>query len=133
MSRAFQTVTNLIIIILAFFIILFTGMGTFELIDGMKVYTASEDSFIYALEDGRYGDLVENYHRNMVSDVKSTETMEECYAIAKYFEAALDYRLAVQEKDSELQSKCLRRMEDAADDMGELSYAREEINSLLGI
>ena len=133
MSKAFKSITNLIIIVLAFFTILFAGMGTFELIDGMKVYTISEDSLLYALEDGRYGDLVADYHRNIVSDIKSTETMEECYAIARYYEAALDYKLAVQENDPDFQKECRVRMNAAADDMGELSYARDEINLLLGI
>ena len=52
MSKTFQTVTTIIIVILAFFTILFTGMGIFEMADGMRLYTVSEDSFIYALEDG---------------------------------------------------------------------------------
>lgn len=133
MSKTFKTVTNLLIIIMAFFIILFTGMGLFEMIDAMRIYTVSEDSMLYALEDGRYGDLVEDYHRNKVSNVKSTETMEECYAIARYYEAAIDYKLAVQEKDLALQEESLIRMNDAAEDMGALSYAKNEIDELLHI
>ena len=73
MSKTFQTVTTIIIAILAFFTILFTIMGVFEMVDSMRLYTVSEDSLIYALEDGRYGDLVESYHRNLVSDVKTTD------------------------------------------------------------
>lgn len=133
MSKTFQFVTNIIIALLAFFIILFTGMGIFEMIDGMRIYTVSEDSFIYALEDGRYGDLVADYHRNMVSDAKATETMEECYAIARYYEAAIDYKLAVQENDQELQHLLKEKMETAAKEMGALSYAKSEINELLGL
>lgn len=133
MSKTFQFVTNIIIALLAFLIILFTGMGIFEMIDGMRIYTVSEDSFIYALEDGRYGDLVADYHRNMVSDVKTTETMEECYAIARYYEAAIDYKLAVQENDQKLQHSLKEKMETAAKEMGALSYAKSEINELLGL
>ena len=133
MSKTFQFVTNIIIAFLAFFIILFTGMGIFEMIDGMRIYTVSEDSFIYALEDGRYGNLVADYHRNMVSDAKATETMEECYAIAKYYEAAIDYKLAVQENDQKLQHSLKEKMETAAKEMGALSYAKSEINELLGL
>lgn len=133
MSKTFQAVTTIIIVILAFFIILFTGMGVFELADGMRVYTVSEDSFIYALEDGRYGDLVEYYHRNAVSDVKASETMEECYAIARYYEAAIDYKLAVLENDTEALEKAAAAKEMAASQMGELSYAKGEIDELLEI
>lgn len=133
MTKTFKTVTTLAIVVLAFFFILFTGMGIAELVDGMRIYTVSEDSMLYALEDGRYGDLVEDYHRNIVSGVKSTETMEECYAVAKYYEAAIDYKLAVQEEDFELLEKAKADMEAAASEMGELSYAKGEIDELLEI
>lgn len=133
MSKTFQIITTIIIALLAFFTILFTGMGIFELTDGMRIYTVSEDSFLYALEDGRYGDLVEDYHRNLVSDVNPSETMEECYAIAKYYEAAIDYKLAIQENDSQLQQTATDKMKTAAAEMGELSYAKNEIDNILGI
>ena len=133
MSKTFQTITTIIIAILAFFTILFTVMGIFEMADGMRLYTVSEDSFIYALEDGRYGDLVESYHRNLVSDVKATNTMKECYAIARYYEAAIDYKLAVQEKGTALQPTLKEKTETAANEMGALSYAKKEINELLGL
>ena len=132
MSKTFRLVTTIIIVILAFFTVLFTGMGLVEMIDGMRSYTVSEDSMIYALQDGRYGDLVSDYHRNMAAEAKSTETMEECYAIARYYEAAIDYQLAVQENDSELLENSEKIMKESAAQMGALSYAEKEINNLLG-
>ena len=132
MSKTFRLVTTIIIVVLAFFTVLFTGMGLVEMIDGMRSYTVSEDSMIYALQDGRYGDLVSDYHRNMAAEAKSTETMEECYAIARYYEAAIDYQLAVQENDSELLENSEKIMKESAAQMGALSYAEKEINNLLG-
>ena len=132
MSKTFRLVTTIIIVVLAFFTVLFTGMGLVEMIDGMRSYTVSEDSMIYALQDGRYGDLVSDYHRNMAAEAKSTETMEECYAIARYYEAAIDYQLAVQENDLELLENSEKIMKEAAAQMGSLSYAEKEINDLLG-
>ena len=133
MSKTFRLVTTIIIVILAFFTILFTGMGITEMIDSMQSYTVSEDSMIYALQDGRYGELVSDYHRNMAANAKSTETMEECYAIAKYYEAAIDYKLAVQENDSKLLENSEKIMKETAAQMGSLSYAEKEINDLLGL
>ena len=133
MSKTFRLVTTIIIVILAFFTVLFTGMGIVEMIDGMRSYTVSEDSMIYALQDGRYGDLVSDYHRNMAANAKSTETMEECYAIARYYEAAIDYKLAVQENDSELLENSEKMMKESAAQMGSLSYAEKEIKNLLGL
>ena len=132
MSKTFRLVTTIIIVVLAFFTVLFTGMGLVEMIDGMRSYTVSEDSMIYALQDGRYGDLVSDYHRNMAAEAKSTETMEECYAIARYYEAAIDYQLAVQENDLELLENSEKIMKESAAQMGALSYAEKEINNLLG-
>ena len=133
MSKTFRLVTTIIIVILAFFTILFTGMGIVEMLDGMRSYTVSEDSMIYALQDGRYGELVSDYHRNMAANAKSTETMEECYAIARYYEAAIDYKLAVQENNSELLENLEKIMKETAAQMGSLSYAEKEINDLLGL
>ena len=133
MSKTFRLVTTIIIVILAFFTVLFTGMGIVEMIDGMRSYTVSEDSMIYALQDGRYGDLVSDYHRNMAANAKSTETMKECYAIAKYYEAAIDYKLAVQENDLELLENSEKMMKESAAQMGSLSYAEKEIKNLLGL
>ena len=133
MSKTFRLVTTIIIVILAFFTVLFTGMGIVEMLDGMRSYTVSEDSMIYALQDGRYGDLVSDYHRNMAANAKSTETMEECYAIARYYEAAIDYKLAVQENDSKLLENSEKIMKETAAQMGSLSYAEKEINDLLGL
>ncbi len=133
MSKTFKIATDLIIGILAVLIIFFTGIGIFEFSDSMRTYTVSEDSLVYALQDGRYGELVEDYHRNMVANAKTTETMEECYAIARYYEAAIDYKLAVQEEDVELQKIAKEKMETASSEMGALSYAENEINELLGL
>ena len=133
MSKTFRLVTTIIIVILAFFTVLFTGMGLVEMIDGMRSYIVSEDSMIYALQDGRYGDLVSDYHRNMAAEAKSTETMEECYAIARYYEAAIDHQLAVQENDLELLKYSEKIMKESAAQMGALSYAEKEINDLLGL
>lgn len=133
MTKTFRLVTTAAIAILAFFFILFTGMGIVEMADGMRVYTVSEDSFLYTLEDGRYGALVDNYHRNIASNAKATETMEECYAIARYYEAAIDYKLAVLENNTELLEKSKSIMDAASDEMGTLSYAKGEIDALLDI
>lgn len=130
MSERFLKISNLLIVILTLLILIFAATGIFGVIDSLKTYTASESSMLYALEEGRYSDLLEYYHRNLAADAKSTETMEECYAIARYYEASLDYQLALLEKDSAAQSECQKRMEEAALQMGELSYAEDEINAL---
>jgi len=130
-SKQFQVITNIVIGILAFIFIVVIGMTAFMVSDELKPYTASEDSMIYSLQDNRYSDLVRCYHKNMALDVKPTKTMEECYAVARYYEAAIDYQLAVQEKDSTLQKKAEELMAEAEKEMGDFSYAKGEIDELL--
>lgn len=131
MSKQFQVITNVAIGILAYILIMVIGMTVFSVSDDFKPYTASEDSMIYSLQENRYSDLVRYYHKNTALDVKPTKTMEECYAVARYYEAAIDCQLAVQEKDSALKKKAEEIMTEAAKEMGDFSYAKGEIDELL--
>lgn len=133
MSKTFKTVTTILIAVLAFFIVIFTMAGIFELTDAMRTYTVSESSMGYALEDGRYGDLVEDYHRNAACGAKTTAAMENYYAVARYYEAALDYQLAVQNQDTAQAEEYKARMDAAAKEMGEFSDEKQKIDTLLGI
>ena len=133
MSKTFKTITTMIIAVLAVFTAIFTIAGMFELADAMSTYTVSESSMGYALEDGRYGDLVEDYHRNIVCEAKTTTTMENYYAVARYYEAAMDYQLAVQNQNIALAEECRARMDAAAEEMGEFSDEKQKIDTLLGI
>lgn len=130
MSKQFQIITNACIGFLAFLLIMITGVTMFTVSDDLKPYTASEDSMIYSLQDSRYSDLVRYYHQNTALEVKPTKTMEECYAVARYYEAAIDCKLAIQEKDSALQKKSEKIMTKAAEEMGDFSYAKGEIDEL---
>ena len=133
MSKHFRAITSLMIGILVFLFIVVTGMSVFAICDNLKAYTLSEDSMIYALQDNRYSDLVRYYHRNQALGAHSTESMEECYAIARYYEAAIDYKLAIQENNPELQKKSEETMAMAVGEMGDFSYAKDEIDTLLDI
>lgn len=131
MSKLFGKITGIIIGILAFIFIAVTGMALFAISDNLRSYDISEDSMIYALKDNRYSDLVRYYHQNTALNTNSTEIMEECYAVARYYEAALDYQLAVQEGDTMLQKEAEEAMAEAADEMGDFSYAKNEIDTML--
>lgn len=131
MSKLFRRVTSIVIGILAFLFIVAVWMTVVSVSDYLKPYTISESSLIYDLKGSRYSDLVRDYHRNKALEADATETMEECYAVARYYEAVLDYQLALQEKDAGLQKKAEAAMEKAAGEMGDFSYAKGEIDELL--
>lgn len=131
MSKQFRLITNIIIGIVAFLLVAILGLSVFSISENLRTYTADEDSMIYALKDGRYSDLLRYYHQNQALNTESTSGMEECYAVARYFEAALDYKLALQEKDSALEKDAKEVMDAEAKKMGDLSYAKGEIDMFL--
>lgn len=131
MSKRFQLISNIVIGILAFLLALTIFLTVFAVSDELKTYSADEDSLIYSLQDGRYYDLVRNYHRNQALNAKTSKNMEECYAIARYYEAALDYQLALLAEDTAQQKDAEERMSQAANEMGDFSYAKKEIDELL--
>lgn len=131
MSKRFQLISNIVIGILAFLLTLIILLTAFSVSDELKTYTTDEDSLVFSLQYGQYDDLLRNYHRNEALNVKTTKTMEECYAIARYYEAALDYQLALRAEDPAQQKEAKERMTQSAGEMGDFSYIKEEIDELL--
>ena len=131
MSKRFQLISNIAIGILAFLLTLIILLTAFSVSDELKTYTADEDSLIFSLQYSQYDDLLRNYHRNEALNVKTTKTMEECYAIARYYEAALDYQLALRAENPAQQEEAKERMTQSAGEMGDFSYIKEEIDELL--
>ena len=104
-----------------------------EVISYRTNYHPEEDSFLYSLQQQEYAYMVEMMYRNQSAGVKTNSTYEECYAVATYYEAATYYKAykadgnetLAQEKKEIMQEQILR--------MGDLSYAAEDINMILGI
>lgn len=130
MTNRFRRITNVLIVILACLSILFLYQGVTNLADAGS-YDYSEDSFLYALEDNRYSDLVDYYYNNLTSKKAPTETMLECYAIANYYEASIEHAIALLENDADKLRAAEAKMEQSAASMGSLSYAKAEIDALI--
>lgn len=113
--------------------LLFLILGTVEISDSVKAYIRPEYSLLYAVEDGRYSELLEAYHQNIVCDTSPSGSMNELYAVAQYYEAAINYQMAQMEKDSSLLEKSKEAMESAACRMGSVSYAKEDIDRLFSL
>lgn len=96
-------------------------------------YYPKEESFLYSLQQKEYAAMVEMMYRNQAMDVKSNATFEECYAVAKYYEAATYYKAYKFDGNQELAMKKKAIMDEQILQMGELSYAAEDIDTLLGI
>ena len=51
-------------------------------------YSYDEDTFLYTIQDGRYSELPDKKRRNEMEHVKADAQLQECYAVADYYEAA---------------------------------------------
>lgn len=125
MSKTFEKITSALIILLALLLIILLFLTGREVSDALDTYTADEESLLYMLQDARYGDLVENTVQNRSLDVKATDTMLECYAVADYYQAAFNYKVAEAENKAEQKERWREKMEDAVGRMGSLSYAQK--------
>lgn len=133
MNKTFRILTRGCYIVLGGLILLFLILGTVEAWDSAKPYVRPDYSLLYAVEDGRYSDLLEAYHQNAVCDTSPSESMKELYAVAQYYEAAINYQMAQMENDSALLERSKETMEAAAGRMGSVSYAKADIDRLFSL
>lgn len=131
MNKRFRLITNIAAAVLALFFLLLASMLFRQISEDLNGYPVDEEQLLFAIEDGRYSDLVRACRRMETSNQKMTKTMEECYAVSNYFETALDYQLALMNNDEQAAEALKKKLSGLAGDMGTLSYAKDEIDSLL--
>lgn len=132
-SKAKELIINVILVVvsIAFGLILLTTIG--ELADMDYTYTRDEDMFWYSIKDGEYGDIVYDAYHNQNEGVELTPGLEQCYAVARYFEAASLYKAAVHVGDTEDIEKYVAVMEECLTYMDDILYIAEDINMTFGI
>ena len=104
-----------------------------EVVSYLDTYYPKEDSFLYSLQQQDYARMVDMMYQNQALDVKSSTIYEECYAVAKYYEAAGYYKAYMLSGNQDLAYKKKEIMEQQRSFMGDLFYAAEDIDSVLGI
>lgn len=124
---------NIVIIVLAIVMVISLYFAITEIYDAFHVYQNSENSFIYAAEDGSYARMVTMYHENVGADGKEKERYGEYYGVAKYFEAAFFYEIYHEAGDTVRAEKYQKAMDAAVADMGDFSFLQEDIDTKLGI
>lgn len=97
-----------------------------------QVYTADEASLIRMVSDGQYDTLVENVYRNEAYGVQATGNMEQLYAVAYYYEAAMLYLAHRNAGDEEAAEQCYEKMQEYGEQMVPFDFARDEIWEFLG-
>ncbi len=125
-------ILNILIVIATFFFLMTAGV----MIEEMKYVTTathSENSFYNALEAKNYSTMVGNQYRNVLEGHEGNETMQEYYGVAKYYEAASLYNAYMVVGNEEQAAAFLKKMEQAEDEMGGWSIAKDSIHEQLGI
>ena len=101
-----------------------------EIFENNSSYTFDESSLVYAIKDGRYTDLIRYCDKNRTENVKVTEEIAECYAVADYYQATLLYYTYLERGEVQRQSEAQEVRKDAASRMGALSDYAGEIDTL---
>ena len=101
----------------------------FQIHDDAYHYSYDEDTFLYAIQDGRYSELPEKKRKNEMEHVKTDAQLQECYAVADYYEAASMYYMYLQNGDTDKSKKAEADMKTAQSGMGELEYCAAKIDS----
>jgi len=90
-----------------------------------------EDSFYWRMNDEDYPSMVSMYYTNVAKGKENVRELQEYYGVARYFEAAADYKMYIEAGENELAQEALMRMEDAYEQMGDFSMIKEKIDARL--
>lgn len=85
------------------------------------------------ITEGNYDRLVEAYHTNVAQEVRESKAMKECYAVAKYYEAAFTYKAYLETGDEQRAQREKQKMNDAYEEMGSWNIVAEDIRAELSL
>ena len=92
-----------------------------------------ENSFYWRLESEEYASMVTMYYTNVAEGKENVKELQEYYGVARYFEAAGEYKMYTEAGKDDLAKEALKVMDDAYAQMGDFSIVREKIHKKLGI
>lgn len=126
-------IANVIMIVLSIGLVINLCLAIGVIGDMNYSWAKDEDSFWYSINDGNYAQLIGNTWTNRFSDIRETDGLEQCYAVAEYFEAASLYKAADYTGDMEKKEKYAKIMEEKLAYFDDIMYIAEDINMKLGI
>lgn len=107
-----------------------TTVNTFQ-----EAYDEGYDSEIlyYRLSEGNYAQLASLVWQNRLYGRENDADSREYYAVADYYEAAVQYRMCKETGDTDGAASWLEKMTDAESRMGLFAAEKVKINQILGI
>ena len=128
-----ELIANGVMIVLSIALVINICVAISVIGDMNYSWARKEDNFWYSINDGNYAPLLADAWTNRFSDVKETEGLEQCYAVAEYFEAASLYKAADYTGNAEKKEKYAKIMEEKLAYFDDIMYIAEDINMKLGI
>lgn len=126
-------IANAIIVLLSISFVIFALVAVAEVADRNYSWERDENEFWRYIADGNYSDIVQYVYHNENEGVKPTPGLEQCYAVANYFQAASLYKVAVNVGDTEDMEKYSAMMEECLTYMDDIEYVVEDIHLQLGM
>lgn len=123
-------ILNIIIIALSIFLLILSLFMIFEVKDYARQRNYDESTLIYELSYQNYDQLLRDVLTNEQNGVKTSGDMPQLYAVAHYYNASVRYCLYAADGNTQMAQKCLDKMEECAQNMGEYSFAKEDIDRL---
>ncbi|MCM1251615.1 MAG: hypothetical protein NC321_02245 [Clostridium sp.] len=131
MNKVMNIIIAALSVVLFVQIFLFTGyVLERELVYG---YDSDEEDLVNDMKYQDYDNLLNAVHQNEAMGVQKTGEMEALYAVAYYYENAMMYHAYRTAGNREMAQQRYDRMLEYEMQMGEYSFAKEEILDYLGI
>lgn len=122
-----------IVAILSVLLLIITVSATGELISEYHYTTNEERTFSYRMEEENYSEMVGMYYENVAAGRGADATLQEYYGVAKYFEAASNYKLYLDAGENEKAAVWKEKMDEAFKQMGDFAFISENIQKKLGL
>lgn len=126
-------VLNGVIVVLGLIFLIQAVVFVKNLSEYGQVHTADEASLIKMVSYQEYDTLVENVHRNVAYGAPTTGNMEQLYAVAYYYEAAMLYLAHRNAGNEEQAEKSYEKLLEYEGQMAPFDFAKDEIWEFLGI
>lgn len=124
--------TYILIGILSLIIVLSIFVTTINVMDSNITENFTTYDFEYAYKDGRFSEALKERKQNGMNNyLESTDSMKEYYAIADYYEAALNYKIAL--SNNENVNKYKEIMDEKRKEVIMYEYYVDEVHDILDI
>ena len=101
-------------------IIIVSAVG--ELIDDYHYASNEEPMFSYRMEEENYSEMVGMYYENVAAGRGDNAALQEYYGVAKYFEAATNYKLYLDAGENQKAAVWKEKMDEAFKQMGDFAF-----------